>query len=58
MLTDAQNMLILFSTCFMMISCFACSSVVKMEAIFSSEMLVQQTTLRYNPEDWILNEHS
>jgi hypothetical protein len=43
----------LLVNCFMLVSCVAYSSALKMEAKWSSETLVdfQQTTLRYIPED-------
>jgi hypothetical protein len=42
----------LLATCFMLVSCLAYSSILKMEATCSPETSVdfQQTTLRYIPE--------
>jgi hypothetical protein len=43
-------------TCWQLVSCLACSSIVKMGAIYSSETLVEfyWTTRNYNPKDKIL----
>jgi hypothetical protein len=51
-----RKVLALLAACFMLVSCTAYSSTLKMEAICSSEMSVDfhRTTWRYIPEDRIL----
>jgi hypothetical protein len=48
----------LLAICFMLVSCSACSSTLKLEATYFSETLVvfQRITLRYIPKDKILHE--
>jgi hypothetical protein len=47
------------ATCFMLVSCSAYSSTLKMETILSSEMVVdfQWTTQHYIPEDSTFHNH-
>jgi hypothetical protein len=49
----------LLAACFMLVSCLAYSSALKLEATWFSETLVefQRTTCRYIPEDRILHSH-
>jgi hypothetical protein len=53
MRTSPPSLLALLAACFMIVSCLAYSSILKMEAICSSETLVDfhPTTRRYIPED-------
>jgi Fe2+ transport system protein B len=55
----AKQETILLATHFMLVSCFACFSTLKIEAICSSEMSVhfQQTTRYYIPDDRTLHNH-
>jgi hypothetical protein len=49
----------LFVACFMLVTCLAFSSTLKMQAIYSSETIadLQRTTWHYIPGDWMLLRH-